>query len=263
MYLQPHHLKVIERLTAQFQDDPRYLALLVGGSLVKGWGSVNSDVDVMFIATDEEYAKCVANDSCWYFNREICEYPDGYVDGKIIDLQFLTDVAQRGSEPARAAFRNVFAAFSHIPALPELLQKIPIYQESEREEKIYAFYSQVQMLNWFVKEAEQKQSLYLMAHATSEMVFYAARLLLAYNRILYPYHKWLMQVVKEAPEKPENFLELAETLLKHGSQANAQALLDCIMAFHDWNISYARGLARFTRDAELQWRIGHAPLADL
>jgi hypothetical protein len=38
MYLQAHHLQVVERLTALFQDDPRYLALLVGGSLVKGWG---------------------------------------------------------------------------------------------------------------------------------------------------------------------------------------------------------------------------------
>jgi hypothetical protein len=38
MSLQTHHLKVVEHLQALFQDDPRYLALLVGGSLVKGWG---------------------------------------------------------------------------------------------------------------------------------------------------------------------------------------------------------------------------------
>ncbi|HEY3991363.1 MAG TPA: hypothetical protein VGM01_00665, partial [Ktedonobacteraceae bacterium] len=109
---------------------------------------------------------------------------------------------------------------------------------------------------------EQKQALYLMAHATSEMVFYAARLLLAYNRRLYPYHKWLMQVVKEIPEKPDNFLELAEALLKDGNTTNAQALLDCINTFHAWNIPFERAIARFTKDAELQWRAGRAPLAD-
>jgi len=54
-------LRVIERLKETFQDDPRYLALLVGGSLVKGWGRENSDVDVMFITTDEEYARCLAS----------------------------------------------------------------------------------------------------------------------------------------------------------------------------------------------------------
>lgn len=262
MYLQPHHTQVIERLTAQFKDDPRYPALIVGGSLVKGWGGVNSDVDIMLVATDEEYARCAANDNFWYYNAEICDYPGGYVDGKIINMQFLNDVADHGSEPARAAFTNVFLAYSRIPELAELLPTIPVYQEAEREEKIYAFYSQVQMQHWFIKEAEQKQALYLMAHATSEMVFYAARLLLAYNRRLYPYHKWLMQVVKEVPEKPDNFLGLAETLLKDGNMTNAQALLDCINAFHAWNIPYERVIARFTKDAELQWRAGRAPLAD-
>ncbi|HEX6481750.1 MAG TPA: hypothetical protein VF043_23150 [Ktedonobacteraceae bacterium] len=51
MYMQAHHLKVVEHLKELFQDDPRYLALLVGGSLVKGWGSVNSDVDILLVVT--------------------------------------------------------------------------------------------------------------------------------------------------------------------------------------------------------------------
>ena len=262
MYLQPHHLCVIERLKETFQDDPRYLALLVGGSLVKGWGAENSDVDVMFIATDEEYARCVASGQRWYYNTEMCDYPGGYVDGKFFDLQFLRDVAQKGSEPARAAFTNVFAAFSHIPELDDLLKQIPVYQEAEREEKMLAFYSQVQMLNWFVGEAEQKQSTYLMAHTTSEMVFYASRLVLAYNLILYPYHKWLMRAVENAPEKPENFLELCEQLLTQGSAANAQALWECITNFREWNISYERGLVRFMQDTEWNWLDNQAPLQD-
>jgi hypothetical protein len=262
LYLQPHHLQVIERLKAKFKDDPRYLALLVGGSLVKGWGEVNSDVDIMLIATEEEYERCAASGVFWYYNTEMCDYPGGYVDGKVLNLHFLRDVAQKGSEPARAAFINVFAAFSHLPELDDLLKRIPVYQEAEREEKMLAFYSQVQMFNWFVKEAEQKKSVYLMAHATSGMVFYAARLLLAYNRILYPYHKWLMRAVEGAPDKPENFLELAEKLLKEGSAANARALWECITSFREWNIPYERGVVRFIQDAEWNWRDGRAPLQD-
>src|SRR5260370_1553965 len=176
LYLQPHHWRVIERLKAAFKDDPRYLALLVGGSLVKGWGGANSDVDIMLIATEEEYARCIANENFWYYNTEMCDYPGGYVDGKVLDLQFLRDVLQKVTEPARAAFTNVIVPFSHIPELEALVRQIPVYQEAEREEKMRAFYSQVQMLKWFVGEAEQKQAIYLMAHATSEMVFYAARL---------------------------------------------------------------------------------------
>jgi hypothetical protein len=262
LYFQSHHLQVIERLTDLFKDDPRYLALLVGGSLAKGWGEVNSDVDIMLIATDEEYERCVSTGKLWYYNTELCDYPGGYVDGKILNVQFLQDVAKFGSEPARAAFTNVLVAFSHIPQLDQLLEQIPVYQEAEREEKMRAFYSQVQMLNWFVKEAEQKKSVYLMAHATSEMVFYSARLLLAYNRILYPYHKWLMRVVESAPDKPENFLVLAETLLTHGSVDNANALWECISRFRDWNIPFDQGLVRFLQDSEWNWRNSRAPLQD-
>ena len=261
MYMQAHHLQVVERLKALFQDDPSYLALLVGGSLAKGWGSVNSDVDILLVVTDEEYARRVAIDDLGYINAEICDYPDGYVDGKIIDQAFLHEVAQRGSEPARAAFRGVQIAFSHLPQLAELLQQIPVYQEHERERKMRSFYCQVQAQRWFVGEAAKRQAVYLMAHATSEMVFYAARLILAYNHMLYPYHKWLMQAVEEAPEKPADFIPLAEALLKEGSVANAEALWNCINTFRDWQIHESWGV-RFMHDSEWTWRTGQVPLAD-
>ena len=261
MYLQAHHLKVIERLKELFQDDPQYQAMLVGGSLVKGWGGVNSDVDIMLIVTEEEYARRAAKDELGYINTEICDYPGGYVDGKIINEAFLHDVAQRGSEPARAAFINVQVAFSRIPHLEDLLKQIPVYQEAEREEKMRAFYCQVQAHRWFISEAEQKQFLYLMTHATSEMVFYAARLLLAYNHMLYPFHKWIMRALEDAPEKPANFFPLAEALLREGNSTNAQALWECINDFRDWNIHDSWGV-RFMQDSEWNWRHGRTPVSD-
>jgi hypothetical protein len=261
MYLQDHHLKVIERLKERFQNDPRYLALLVGGSLVKGWGGVNSDVDILLIATEEEYARRATTDDLGYYNTEICDYPGGYVDGKVINETFLQDVAQRGSEPARAAFINVQIAFSHLPHLDKLLKKIPVYQEDEREAKMRSFYCQLQAHRWFIGEAEKRQSVYLMARATSDMVFYAARLLLAYNHMLYPYHKWLMRALEDAPDKPADFFPLAEALLRNGTTTNAQALWECINSFRDWNIPESWGV-RFMHDSEWNWRDARAPLAD-
>ena len=261
MYLQTHHLKVVERLKALLQDDPRYLALLVGGSLVKGWGGVNSDVDIMLVATEQEYARCIGSDDLWYYNTEICDYPEGYVDGKIIDEAFLHDVAERGSEPARAAFINVEIAFSHLPQLDELLKQIPVYQEQEREQKMRSFYCQVQAQRWYIGEAAKREAVYLMARASCEMVFYCARLLLAYNRILYPYHKWLMQAVEDAPEKPADFLTLAEALLREGTVVHAEALWNCINTFRDWQITDHWGV-RFMHDSEWTWRSGRTSLAD-
>ncbi|HET8845154.1 MAG TPA: hypothetical protein VFN35_27010 [Ktedonobacteraceae bacterium] len=260
--MEAHHLQTIDRLTERFKDDPRYPAIIIGGSLVKGRGLEFSDVDAMFVASDEEYARCEEKQDFWYVTTKFSDYPGGYVDGKIINLQFLQDAADHGSEPARAAFVGAFPAYSRIPGLDELIKRIPVYQEADREEKIKAFYSEVLVLNFYVSDAEKRNMRYLMAHAASEMVFYAARLLLAYNRILYPYHKWLMYEVERAPEKPANFMELADKLLQEGSVANAQALWESLNTWHDWGIPYNEGLVRFIKDAEWNWRDGRAPLQD-
>src|SRR5512143_2937769 len=110
----PHHQRAIDRVIDRFKGDPNYLALLIGGSLVKGYGDENSDVDFMLIATAEEYARCRLDRTLTYYSADLCDYPGGYVDGKIVDVAFLEEVADRGSEPARAAFEKVFVAYSHL-----------------------------------------------------------------------------------------------------------------------------------------------------
>ncbi len=260
--MEVHHLRAIARLTELFKEDPSYLALVIGGSLAKGRALEYSDIDLLLVASDEEYARCVAKQHFWYFNEEICDYPGGYVEGKIIDLQFLKDVAHHGSEPARAAFVGAFPACSRLSELDTLLVQIPIYPEAEREEKMKNFYSQVRAHNWYAHDAERRQMRYLLAHAINEMIFYAARLLLAYNRILYPYHKWLMYEVEHAPEKPENFFPLVEKLLTEQNAENAQEFFECIHNFRDWGVAPDESVVRFTKEREWNWRSGRAPLPD-
>jgi hypothetical protein len=102
--LRPHHREVIECLTAQFGEDTRFPALIVAGSIAHGWERDDWDVDIMLRATDEVYNWCRPERAFHYFTRDFCNYPGGYVDGKIIDLAFLREVAEKASEPARAAF---------------------------------------------------------------------------------------------------------------------------------------------------------------
>jgi hypothetical protein len=52
----PHHQRVIDRLIDLFQDDPRFPAMIVGGSVAKGRAQPDSDVDVMLIATNSARA---------------------------------------------------------------------------------------------------------------------------------------------------------------------------------------------------------------
>lgn len=84
--MREHHRRTIERLVAEFGNDHRYPALIVGGSLARGQEKEFSDVDVILVASDEEYARRLALKDLWYLNREIADYPGGYVDGKIFAL---------------------------------------------------------------------------------------------------------------------------------------------------------------------------------
>lgn len=261
-FLWPHHQRTVERLRQRFEPDARFDALLIGGSLVKGYGREDSDVDVVFIATPQEYRQREVSGDFGYSAEEDCDYPGGYVDGKVVDLNFLLDVAGRGSEPARAAFVGVFPAFSRLPQLPELLTRITTYPEHERAGKMRVFYSQLLIMNWYIGEAEKRSDLYLLRHVSTELALYAGRLFLAHNRILYPYHKWFMRRLSEVPEKPEHLLRAMEQVLAAPSRQTAQALLDCVNSFQDWDMSFDEATRHFLQNREWNWRELQTPLED-
>ena len=258
-----HHERVIQRLVERFKDDPRFPALIVGGSIAKGREKADSDVDILLVATDEEFARRLREVDMHYVDLEIADYPSGYVEGKVIDRQFLVDAADHGSEPARAAFKGAFVAYSRIPDLEELLAGIPVYPERDRAEKIRAFYIQLDAASrWFMPDAEKRDDSYLRAWAAATSVFYGCRLILAHNRILYPWHKWLLHEARNAPDKPADFIELAERLLRESSRETATAFRDSVMGFRDWGVSWDKAVGRFILDIEWNWRDGRPPLAE-
>ncbi|AFZ67678.1 nucleotidyltransferase domain-containing protein [Deinococcus peraridilitoris] len=260
--LWPHHQRTVERLVRRFEHDPRFEALLVGGSLVKGFGREDSDVDIMLIATPDEFRQRQARGDYSYFSEEECDYAGGYVDGKILDLAFLQDVARRGSEPARAAFVGAYPAFSRLPDLERLLQRITAYPDDERPEKMRAFYGHVLIMNWYVGEAEKRGDLYLLRHTSTELALYAGRLFLAHNRILYPYHKWFMRRLQQAPDKPADLTSRLEQLLATPSRETAQALLECVNGFQDWGMDFGDATRYFLENREWNWRELRTPLED-
>ena len=260
--MREHHQRTIAKLTELFQNDPRYPAMIIGGSIVKGREAENSDVDIMLLATNREYARCVAAQDFWYVNREICDYPSGYAEGKIIDRQYLVDTAERGNDPTRAAFVGAWVAYSRLPDLNALIARIPIYPVQEQQRKMESFYSQVLVQNWFVGEAEKRNDPYLLAQCTTELVLYAGRLILAYNQVLYPYHKWFMYEVRRAPNKPSDFVELLEQLLAQPGKATALNVMDSLKNYRDWGVTYAQAILHFTQDSEWHWRNSPSPLRD-
>ena len=50
-----HHKRAIDNLVNEYQNDERFPALIIGGSVAKGYAREDSDIDFMIIATDEEF----------------------------------------------------------------------------------------------------------------------------------------------------------------------------------------------------------------
>jgi len=116
-----HHQETIERVVQQLSATDAVLAVIVGGSVAHGFATESSDVDIMIVVSSEEYESRKRTGRLTYFNNQICTYEGGYVDGKYITIDFMKLVAEKGSEPARFAFKDAFMALSRADGLKQLL----------------------------------------------------------------------------------------------------------------------------------------------
>ncbi|MHA2007616.1 MAG: nucleotidyltransferase domain-containing protein [Promethearchaeota archaeon] len=260
--MRPHHKRAIEKLVEGIKDDERFLALIIGGSVAKGMEREDSDIDVILVATNEEFNNRKKSNMFLYFETKFCDYQGGYIDGKVVNLEFLESLAERGSEPARDAFRDAWIAFSKISELEDLLKEIPIFQEKERLEKIGKFHAQFETANWMIKEAERRNDEYLLTRGITDLILFGGRLILEHNRILYPFHKLFMEVLAKAPDKPENLMFLINNLLKEKNLENAQSLFKAIKSFRKWEIREFWAI-RFLLDTEWAWIDGKPYVGDL
>ena len=262
MEIRDHHQRAIDRLSEAYRDDPRFRALIIGGSIAKGFARADSDVDFLIVATDEAFEKYRAARDLFINRRDLCDYEGGFVDGKIINLAFLTELADKGNEPSRAAFEGAFLAYSHVPDLEALLQRIPVYPEAEHEERVKAFYSMAFIQHWLFHEAERHGNRYTLTRAASQLALYSGRLILAHNRRLFPYHKWLPKTLESVPDKPESMMACFNDLLNEPCGDHANALFDRVRNFRDWGVSDLDAYTWFMTDVEWSWMSGTTPIED-
>jgi predicted nucleotidyltransferase len=262
MQIRNHHQQAIDNLTAAYRDDPRFRGLVIGGSVAKGFARPDSDVDFMIIATDHEYEQRLARGDLFINRQDLCDYDGGYVDGKIITLDFLSEVAENGNEPSRAAFEGALIAYSHIADLEARLGRIPIYPETGHAERIKAFYCMAFIQHWLMHEAQRHSNQYAITRAASQLALFAGRLILAHNRQLFPFHKWLPRTLELVTDKPENFMLHFNNLLESPSSETATALFDLTRSFQNWGVSDLDAYTWFMTDVEWSWKRDAVPLED-
>lgn len=262
MSIRDHHRRAIDRLADAYRDNPDYRAVIIGGSVAKGYARDDSDVDFLIVATDEAFERHRARRDLFINRTDLCDYEGGFVDGKIINLEFLTDLAEKGNEPSRAALERAFTAYSHIPDLDTLLRRIAVYPEAGHADRVRAFYSMAFIQHWLFHEAERHGNRYLKTRAAGQLTLFTGRLILAHNRTLFPYHKWLLTTLESAPDKPADLMTHLGALLEEPTGASASALFEGVRAFRDWGVSDLEAYTWFMTDVEWSWMSGTTPIED-
>ncbi len=260
--IRAHHQRAIDRLANAYRDDPEFRALIIGGSVAKGFARPDSDVDFLIVATDESFERRLGARDLFINRTDLCDYEGGFVDGKIVSLGFIEDLAEKGNEPSRAAFEGAFAAFSRIQDLDTLIRCIPVYPEAGHDERIRAFYSMAFIQHWLMHEAERHGNRYAITRAASQLALFSARLILAHNRRLFPYHKWLPRALESAPEKPGDLMACFKALLEEPNGEHANALFERVRTFRDWGVSDLQAYTWFMTDVEWSWMSGTTPIED-
>ncbi len=59
-------------------------------------------------------------------------------------------------------------------------------------------------------------------------------MVLAHNRVLYPYHKQLLRTVAEVSDRPDDFVDLVRALAIERTPAAAEAVVMSLILFREW-----------------------------
>jgi predicted nucleotidyltransferase len=259
----PHHEASIQRVTDYFAAQPEVQALLLGGSIAHGYESATSDVDIAILVSETEHEQRLREGRLQFYSRDLVTYPEGYVDGKYQSMSFLRQVAEKGSDPARFAFAGSRILFSRIADLEPTLQRITRYPLEQKLSRIQRFYAQLEAWYWYVGEALRLSNRYLLNVSMDKLVLFSGRLLLTHNELFYPYHKWFLRVLADAPHRPADLLERINALYANPCTESAQELYECVRNYRAWEVSTSGWPNQFMLDSELNWLDGHTPIDDL
>lgn len=258
-----HHRDTIYNIISKLKQNPDILSIIIGGSIAHGYETEISDVDIMIVLTEKAYEEKNKNNEFNYYEKESCTYEKGYIDGKYISLSYLKELAKKGNEPSRYAFEGAIIEYNKIDSLYSILKEIVRYPIEKKEENLRRFFSQLIAWHWYSKEAIKHNNKYLLQHSINQMILFSGRIILTHNEKLYPYHKWLLRVLKDTPNKPIDLIEKIDILLDEAKIENIDDLYKCINEFIEWDLGEYSWVSTFIRDTELSWLYGKPPIADI
>jgi len=258
-----HHRATIDRATARLRARDDVLGVLVGGSIAHGFATETSDVDLLLVVADQDWERRLATGAVTELDFESPTYEGGYVDSKFTSMAFIRDVAVRGSETARFAFDGVQVAWSRIDGLEEICRAAARYPIEERDDRIRAFHAHLEYWQWMFREGDRSGNAYVQTLAAPNVLLFAGRLILAHNAVLYPGFKWLLRVLRSAPDQPAELAAAIDAVVTRPNLKTVDRLVNVIRDFRDWGVAGQSWGARFMVDTELAWMRGRPAIGEL
>ncbi len=264
--LWPHHEAAIASLIPELEQTDEAVALVIAGSLTKGWGRPESDLDGHLLINDDAMAARLKRDDLVFKPvGEHCDWDGGYFDLKCVTWGLLEEAADHAGEAYRASFSNAIVPWTKHnddqEKLDALIERITAYPEAGHAEKVMQLACHLEGIRWYAGEAEKRGDAYLMLWTTQRAVALASRLVLAHNRVLFPYHKWMLRSVASCQQKPDGFLEAVNAAVKTPSRATVEPVCDLALHWQDWG-KPAQWWNPWIRRTEWAWRYGPPALDD-
>lgn len=257
------HRSIINRLKEIYKGDERYLALIVIGSIANNSAREDSDIDICLVASEKEFKRISKDQNYFIGNTDLIKEDEIEIDGKVISLEYLRQVSIKGSEPTRASFDKALTVFDHSGKVQTLIDRIEVYPENERESKLNRFYSLFEFNQYYCSQAIETDNHYLKQRCLLDSIFYASRLVLTYNRILFSCHKSMFTDLEKAKHMPIDFINISKELLERPTSQKLDSYFDLISSyFSEFDSGLDKNVGLILEN-EWAWYTGKLPLSDI
>lgn len=249
-----HHELSIKNMEKYFREH-NAIALLLVGSVAKETEREDSDLDGIVILSEEKYAEKEKNYTTTETIDGLCTYEGGYFDIKYMTKQYLKDLAEKGSEPARNGFAKAKIIFCNDAEIEDILPRIPLFQNKEKEEKLLSFYSNFWLnYHYFLKSCSIDG--YMKIHTISEIIYSIYRMILQENEILFDCNRQLEQQVESISENTDELVRLGRKLEISQNIPDADSFVDKFIEITTYvpPKDIAVVLTRYSKDFQEWWR---------
>lgn len=249
-----HHEESIENMISYFKQQGA-VALILGGSVAKGTARADSDLDGFVILTEEDYAQKEKTHTTTETINGMCTYEDGYFDIKYMTKEYLKELAQKGSEPARNGFTKARILFSNDSEIEELLPQIPIFQKSEKQEKLLSFYSDF-WLNYYYFLKSCPIDGYMKMRTIAEIIYSLYRIILQENEILFDCNRRLEEQVTSISPQTADWVKAAKKLEVSQETQDADVFVEMFLQITTYipSADINEVLTTYSKDFQEWWR---------